>query len=74
MSDGSSNVSKLYVAGENIPAGFDVIEAPGVPELVYGVGLIGRGLRGPVIGTAGASLREGFRVVVRDGEVFEDDA
>jgi hypothetical protein len=69
---------KLYIAGENIPAGHDVIVRIGCSnmgyEVVDGVGPIGRGLRGPAIGIAAESLRKGFRVAVRGGEVYEDDA
>ncbi len=69
---------ELYIAGENIPAGHDVVVRPGIfskgHRVVDGVGPIGRRLRVPTIGTAAESLREGFRVTVRDGEVYEDDA
>jgi hypothetical protein len=66
--------NKLYIAGENIPAGFDVIAAPGISERVYGVGLNRRDPHGVILGKSAEHLREGFRVTVRDGEVYEDDA
>jgi hypothetical protein len=69
---------ELYIAGENIPAGHDVVVRHGVLSFGYrvvdGVGPIGRGLRGPTIGVAVESLREGFKILVRDGEASEDDA
>jgi hypothetical protein len=68
---------KLYVACENIPAGHHVVlldprwtsvrgHAPSLmntePRLKIAIGI------------ARENLREGFRVVVRDNGVYEDDA
>lgn len=59
----------LYIAGEDINADSSVV--CGFDGKAYAAGETD----GVLLGTAGAHIREGFRVCVRpDGQVYEDDA
>ena len=60
----------LYIAGEHIPAGSSVIIRP-IDGKAYATG---HGRSGDYLGYSVEELREGFRIVERDGEVREDDA
>lgn len=61
----------LYIAGEDIDAG-DIVGLNLIDGKVY------RALTPPsgchLIGSAVERIRDGFRVVAKDGEVREDDA
>jgi hypothetical protein len=59
----------LYVAGEDIRAGSKVVISPEDGKVYANGGAV----FGGTIGTAAENLREGFRVVVRGGEIYEDD-
>ena len=59
----------LYIAGQDIPAGFTVVAASGSEKAFIQGNAIGI-----VIGVAMENLREGFRICARDQEVREDDA
>jgi hypothetical protein len=59
----------LYVTGEHIPAGSNV-----VVSLIDGKAYIAGPVAGHYLGDAVEELREGLRVTERDGEVREDDA
>lgn len=63
-------MSNIYIAGETIPAGREIV-VPDHGEKAFAIPPRSRGI---IIGQAGETLREGFKVVVRDGEVYEDDA
>lgn len=65
----------LYIAAENIPSGFYVIHPDPRSQMVRGrnTTVCGAGLD-IAVGIARENLREGFKVVVRDGGVYEDDA
>lgn len=60
----------LYIIGENIPSGTEVVES------TFDGRLYADGDRrdGVFVGRAVEDLREGFRAHVRAGEVREDDA
>jgi hypothetical protein len=60
----------LYVTGEHIPAG-SAVTISMIDGKAYSSGSV---IRGTYLGDAVEELREGFRVVERDGEVREDDA
>jgi hypothetical protein len=61
---------ELYVTGERIAAG-----SPVVVSIIDGKAYaVNKGVAGHYLGTAIEELREGFRVVERNGEVREDDA
>ena len=62
-------MSILYIAGEDIAAGASVVVSL-IDGKVYSAGETA----GTYIADAAENLREGFRVVERDGEMYEDDA
>jgi len=59
----------LYVAGEDIGA-FDTVVISAIDGKAYRAGVVA----GTLLGNAMENLREGFRVIEKDGEVREDDA
>jgi len=65
---------KLYVACENIPAGHYVVLLDPRWTSVRGHAPSTKPLLNIAVGIARENLREGFRVVVRDDGVYEDDA
>lgn len=66
-------MTRLYVAAENIPAGSGVeVRGPSFSR-AYAIDRAERSLK-IMIGTAAENLREGFRIVSRAGNVYEDDA
>lgn len=62
-------MSHLYVMGEPASTGQTLVRSHADGKL-YRAG----GTGGTLIGEAAEELREGFRVVTRDGLIYEDDA
>lgn len=61
-------MTTLYVTGEHIHA-----EQSVVCSLIDGKAYAAGPVAGTYIGTAAEELREGFRVCVRHGDVYEDN-
>lgn len=64
----TENIGELYIAGAQIEADTSVVRSD--DGKVYPAGEFS----GVFIGNARETLREGFRVMARNGEVYEDDA